>query len=157
MKTSQVWKECRLLRFVNCFCPFLQLQVSDFLIFLSAFGLFWVFWPSEGRFLTFFASLMPAALRSAKKVKKRPSSGQKSQKRAQADKKIKKSSTFSCKKGQKQLTHHKKSLHSFHTSEFSYLRMEFHETFHFDSSLHYIFHAAKISQFALVSNLYLKK
>ena len=104
MKTSQVWKECRLLRFVNCFCPFLQLQVSDFLIFLSAFGLFWVFWPS---------------------------SGQKSQKRAQADKKIKKSSTFSCKKGQKQLTHHKKSLHSFHTSEFSYLRMEFHETFHF--------------------------
>ena len=131
MKTSQVWKECRLLRFVNCFCPFLQLQVSDFLIFLSAFGLFWVFWPSEGCFLTFFASLMPAALRSAKKVKKRPSSGQKSQKRAQADKKIKKSSTFSCKKGQKQLTHHKKSLHSFHTSEFSYLRMEFHETFHF--------------------------
>ena len=74
-------------------------------VFLEAYGLFWpskghsafilcvfcrpsaflgffglrkaTFWPSEGRFLTFFASLMPAALRSAKKVKKWPSSGQK--------------------------------------------------------------------------------
>ena len=49
--------------------------------FSVAFGpFFWVFWHSEGCFLTFFTSLMPAAFHSVKKVKKRPSSGQKNSK-----------------------------------------------------------------------------
>ena len=114
-ENSLVWKECRLFLWcVNCFCPFLQLKVEDFLIFLSAWALFWLFWPEEGRFLTFFAERNAAGMSEAKKVKKRPSEGQKTQKRPKADKKIKKSETWSCKKGQKQLTN-RKSLHSFHT------------------------------------------
>ena len=35
------------------------------------------FWPEEGRFLTFFAERNAAGMSEAKKVKKRPSEGQK--------------------------------------------------------------------------------
>ena len=124
MKRVQAFTICQL------FFPFFTtsgFRLFNFLVSLRPFLGFLAFRRS---LFDFFRLTHACGITFGEKVKKRPSSGQKSQKRAQADKKIKKSSTFNCKKGQKQLTHHKKSLHSFHTSEFSYLRMEFHETFH---------------------------
>ena len=59
------------------FGHFYELQPSAFPFFCCLQPVFGSFWPSEGHFLTFSPSLMPAAFRSGKKVKKRPSSGQK--------------------------------------------------------------------------------
>ena len=72
---------------------FFELIPEAFPFFCCLKPVFWVFWPEEGRFLTFFAERNAAGMSEAKKVKKRPSSGQKTQKRPKADKKIKKSET----------------------------------------------------------------
>ena len=56
---------------------FLNFSLQHFRFSVAFSPFLGLFWPSEGRFLTFFPSLMPAAFRSGKKVKKRPSSGQK--------------------------------------------------------------------------------
>ena len=56
---------------------FFELMSEAFPFFCCLKPVFGSFWPEEGRFLTFFPERNAAGMSEGKKVKKRPSEGQK--------------------------------------------------------------------------------